>query len=85
METQNIRIKLKAYDHRLLDQSVKEIVNTAKRTGARVRGPEKGLARRIRRSSLGGPEFPKACPDAESVAGVADNRAGPIHPEGARS
>ncbi len=39
METQNIRIKLKAYDHRLLDQSVKEIVNTAKRTGARVRGP----------------------------------------------
>ncbi|RZI46246.1 30S ribosomal protein S10 [Candidatus Finniella inopinata] len=39
METQNIRIKLQAYDHRLLDQSVKEIVNTAKRTGARVRGP----------------------------------------------
>lgn len=39
METQNIRIKLKAYDHRLLDQSVKEIVNTAKRTGAQVRGP----------------------------------------------
>ena len=39
METQNIRIKLKAYDHRLLDQSVKEIVNTAKRTGARIKGP----------------------------------------------
>lgn len=39
METQNIRIKLQAYDHRLLDQSVKEIVNTAKRTGAQVRGP----------------------------------------------
>ena len=39
MDKQNIRIRLKAYDHRLLDQSVKEIVNTAKRTGAQVRGP----------------------------------------------
>ncbi len=36
---QNIRIRLKAYDHRILDQSTKEIVNTAKRTGAQVRGP----------------------------------------------
>ncbi len=34
-----IRIKLKAFDHRVLDQSVWEIVNTAKRTGASVRGP----------------------------------------------
>jgi small subunit ribosomal protein S10 len=39
METQHIRIRLKAYDHRLLDQSVREIVNTAQRTGAEVRGP----------------------------------------------
>ena len=39
MENQNIRIRLKAYDHRILDQSASEIVNTAKRTGARVRGP----------------------------------------------
>ena len=36
---QKIRIKLKAYDHRLLDQSVKEIVDTARRTGARIAGP----------------------------------------------
>ncbi len=36
---QKIRIKLKAYDHRLLDQSVKEIVDTASRTGARISGP----------------------------------------------
>lgn len=36
---QKIRIKLKAYDHRLLDQSVREIVVTAQRTGARVSGP----------------------------------------------
>ena len=39
MDTQNIRIRLKAFDHRLLDQSTKEIVHTAKRTGANVRGP----------------------------------------------
>jgi small subunit ribosomal protein S10 len=36
---QKIRIKLKAYDHRLIDQSTQEIVETAKRTGARVAGP----------------------------------------------
>ncbi len=39
MDQQSIRIRLKAYDHRALDQSAKEIVNTAQRTGARVRGP----------------------------------------------
>lgn len=39
MESQNIRIRLKAFDHRILDQSTSEIVNTAKRTGANVRGP----------------------------------------------
>ena len=39
MENQNIRIRLKAFDHRLLDQSTREIVNTAKRTGAEVIGP----------------------------------------------
>ena len=39
MDSQNIRIRLKAFDHRVLDQSTSEIVNTAKRTGATVRGP----------------------------------------------
>ena len=39
MDQQSIRIRLKAFDHRVLDQSAKEIVNTARRTGARVRGP----------------------------------------------
>ncbi len=39
MDSQNIRIRLKAFDHRVLDQSTSEIVSTAKRTGARVRGP----------------------------------------------
>ena len=38
-DSQNIRIRLKAFDHRVLDQSTIEIVNTAKRTGAQVRGP----------------------------------------------
>jgi len=39
MQGQNIRIRLKAFDHRVLDQSTNEIVATAKRTGARVSGP----------------------------------------------
>jgi len=39
MDSQNIRIRLKAFDHRVLDQSTAEIVGTAKRTGAEVRGP----------------------------------------------
>ena len=36
---QNIRIRLKAFDHRLIDNSAREIVETAQRTGAQVRGP----------------------------------------------
>jgi small subunit ribosomal protein S10 len=36
---QNIRIRLKAFDHRLIDTSAREIVDTAKRTGANVKGP----------------------------------------------
>ena len=36
---QNIRIRLKAFDHRLIDSSAREIVDTAKRTGATVKGP----------------------------------------------
>ncbi len=39
METQDIRIRLKAFEHRILDQAASEIANTAKRTGALVRGP----------------------------------------------
>ena len=39
MANQNIRIRLKAFDHRLIDSSAREIVETAKRTGATVRGP----------------------------------------------
>jgi small subunit ribosomal protein S10 len=39
MATQSIRIRLKAFDHRLIDQAAKEISETAKRSGAQVRGP----------------------------------------------
>ncbi|VAV97832.1 SSU ribosomal protein S10p (S20e) [hydrothermal vent metagenome] len=39
LESQNIRIRLKAFDHRILDQAAGDIANTAKRTGASVRGP----------------------------------------------
>ena len=39
MSKQTIRIRLKAFDYRLIDQSAREIVETAKRTGAQVRGP----------------------------------------------
>jgi len=39
MDNQNIRIRLKAFDHRVLDQSAREIVETAGRTGASVSGP----------------------------------------------
>ena len=39
METQRIRIRLKGFDHKLIDQSVQEIVDAARRTGTRVAGP----------------------------------------------
>ena len=39
MHNQKIRIKLKAFDHRLLDKATKEIVSTVKRTGAAIKGP----------------------------------------------
>ncbi|MBQ3274620.1 MAG: 30S ribosomal protein S10 [Christensenellaceae bacterium] len=39
MASQRIRIKLKAYDHNLIDQSASRIVETAKRTGAKISGP----------------------------------------------
>ena len=39
MDQQHIRIRLQAYDHKILDQSNEEIVNTARRTGAQIKGP----------------------------------------------
>ncbi len=51
MAEQRIRISLRAFDHRILDQSVGEIVETARRTGARVIGPIP-LPTRIRRTTV---------------------------------
>ena len=59
METQNIRIRLKAFDHRILDQSTTEIVNTAKRTGAEVRGPIPLPTNLIRMTDLRSPNVKK--------------------------
>lgn len=39
MQNQSIRIRLKAFDHKLIDTSTQEIVDTARRTGAQIRGP----------------------------------------------
>lgn len=51
MNNQIIRIRLKAFDHLLIDKSAKEIVDTAKRTGARVKGPVP-MPTRIERISI---------------------------------
>ncbi|MBE9516711.1 MAG: 30S ribosomal protein S10 [Proteobacteria bacterium] len=51
MANQKIRIRLKGYDHRLIDRSASEIVDTAKRTGAMVKGPIP-LPTRIERFTL---------------------------------
>ena len=59
METQTIRIRLKAFDHRILDVSTSEIVNTAKRTGAGVRGPVPLPTRKERFTVLRSPHVNK--------------------------
>ena len=59
MDTQSIRIRLKAFDHRVLDQSTSEIVSTAKRTGARVRGPIPLPTRSEKFTVLRGPHIDK--------------------------
>ena len=59
MATQKIRIRLKAYDYKLLDQSAGEIVETAKRTGARVAGPIPLPTRINRFTVLRGPHVDK--------------------------
>ena len=59
MDQQKIRIKLKAYDYRILDTSVTEIVETARRTGARVCGPIPLPTRRSIYTILKGPHIDK--------------------------
>jgi small subunit ribosomal protein S10 len=59
MDSQKIRIKLKAFDHRLLDQSSRSIVDTVKRTGANSRGPVPLPKRREVFTVLRGPHVDK--------------------------
>ena len=59
MDAQTIRIRLRAFDHRILDTSTREIVNTAKRTGAGVRGPVPLPTRRERFTVLRSPHVDK--------------------------
>ncbi|HBQ45451.1 MAG TPA: 30S ribosomal protein S10 [Thiomicrospira sp.] len=63
MATQNIRIRLKAFDHRLIDQSAAEITETAKRTGAQVRGPIPMPTRKERFTILVSPHVNKDARD----------------------
>ena len=63
MADQRIRIRLKAFDHRLIDRSASEIVETAKRTGATVRGPIPLLTRIERYTVLTSPHVNKDARD----------------------
>jgi ribosomal protein S10 len=64
---QKIRIRLKAFDHRLIDQSAKEIVETAKRTGAVVRGPIPLPTRKERYTLLISPHVNKDARDQYEI------------------
>ena len=67
MQKQRIRIRLKAFDHRLIDQSTAEIVETAKRTGAQVRGPIPLPTRRERFTVLISPHVNKSARDQYEI------------------
>jgi ribosomal protein S10 len=64
---QNIRIRLKAFDHRLIDKSTREIVETAKRTGAQVRGPIPLPTRKERFTLLTSPVIDKDARDQYEI------------------
>lgn len=66
-KTQQIRIRLKAFDHKLIDQSTQEIVDTAKRTGAQVRGPIPLPTRKERFTILVSPHVNKDARDQYEI------------------
>jgi small subunit ribosomal protein S10 len=66
-ESQCIRIRLKAFDHRLIDRSASEIVQTAKRTGARVKGPIPLPTRKERFTILVSPHVDKNARDQYEI------------------
>ncbi|WP_017429473.1 30S ribosomal protein S10 [Vreelandella jeotgali] len=67
MQNQKIRIRLKAFDHRLIDQSTAEILDTAKRTGAQVRGPIPLPTNRERYTVLTSPHVNKDARDQYEI------------------
>ena len=67
MSNQRIRIRLKAFDHRLIDKSAAEIVETAKRTGAQVRGPIPLPTKRERFTVLISPHVDKDARDQYEI------------------
>ena len=67
MQNQQIRIRLKAFDQRLIDQSTQEIVDTAKRTGAQVRGPIPLPTRKERFTVLVSPHVNKDARDQYEI------------------
>ncbi|MEQ3695410.1 MAG: 30S ribosomal protein S10 [Pseudomonadales bacterium] len=67
MQSQRIRIRLKAFDHRLIDASAQEIVDTAKRTGAQVRGPIPLPTRKERYTILVSPHVNKDARDQYEI------------------
>ena len=67
MANQKIRIRLKSFDHRLIDQSAQEIVDTAKRTGAQVRGPVPLPTRIERFNILTSPHVNKDARDQDEI------------------
>ncbi|MCP5208638.1 MAG: 30S ribosomal protein S10 [Hahellaceae bacterium] len=67
MQSQKIRIRLKAFDYRLIDQSTQEIVETAKRTGAQVKGPIPLPTRKERFTVLVSPHVNKDARDQYEI------------------
>jgi len=67
MQKQKIRIQLKAFDHRLIDRSTKEIVETAKRTGAQILGPIPMPSRKERFTVLTSPHVNKDARDQYEI------------------
>ena len=67
MASQNIRIRLKAFDYKLIDRSAAEIVDTAKRTGAVVRGPVPLPTRIARYDLLSSPHVNKSARDQMEI------------------
>jgi small subunit ribosomal protein S10 len=67
MANQHIRIRLKAFDHHLIDKSASEIIETAKRTGARVKGPIPLPTKKERFTILISPHVDKDAPDQYEI------------------